>query len=1008
MAAYLSISGTGVSGSYIPKSGTITLKFTTDKSYIQGNVFISAINSSGTILGDVGAYDHASAGLSWEQWDNDGYPLEIGNGKNLSTFTVNLSSLYSYFYSKYTTVAGIWISGNIDGSYYEEYWDSYGYAYWFADPTLSNVTGLSATQLDNGYVRIKWNACSGSYGSTGITYRIRTGSATGTQVWSGTTNSVDLSIASKFSYGTSYRIYVVAEYSGISKNSSVTRTFTAPYVTQPTNLISTATIGPNTTLSWSASSVKHTTSTSGITYTIYKDETSIATTASTSYEITESIASAWSGTVTFTVKASATGLSNTYSGTTITSVASNGVSYTYASVTDCIAPKTFKVSDSLSYTPVQLTWDGAEDGVVNAITSYHIQYQDCADGTSWPDTWIDLETDWPASPLEVSPPDTIGHYRRFRIQVRGSAGEDYYSDWFTSDDAVLRKDMAPFEGFTDPELTALSTKIKAIHITEMQNRINDLLLFNGKEAYSFTSIEAGKTRLSGWTSHVTEIRNATDSLKPSHEDWLEIIENRPRVDVMTQLRDIIIGYCKVTITVDGENGVPEGCVVTVRNMEDDSVIAEFAYTEPQMIRIAPGTTYRVECSKSDDYTVSPVSETMTAQENAIVSVELMYRNAMRYGFRREKANADPSARITYLYDAEGMTPMSVNLTTGEPDYGSWQTFVEELCRPVMLKTDGTVDYELNHDDQTLRVDGAASDVANASYDGSAMVEFGKYKWVHRSEDDDYEYVIFSNVQWDDTYYPFAHTDVNGLIADHFYIGMFKGRVLGTQLRSIGTGAIATGLTMTNEMGYAEANGEGYCIVSKCERDYICDILTMLSKNDSSDVYGYGVCNASAKQNVGTLADKGSFYGINTNKTTSVKVLWIEDFWGNVGERMAGLFYDNSRGGFVVKMIPPYNTNGEGYAETGISLSGSSGTAITTSSCSNEYGWLPTAADGSTSTYVPDGVWYSASVVGCPRMGGSFSNDLLDGSRMMVLNNPYTYASNYGCGRLAYVPVVNKQ
>lgn len=999
MAAYLSISGTGVSGSYIPKSGTITLKFTTDKSYIRGNVFISAINSSGTILGDVDAYDHASAGLSWEQWDNDGYPLEIGNGKNLSTFTVNLSSLYSYFYSKYTTVAGIWISGNIDGSYYEEYWDSYGYAYWFADPTLSNVTGLSATQLDNGYVRIKWNACSGSYGSTGITYRICTGSATGTQVWSGTTNSVDLSIASKFSYGTSYRIYVVAEYSGISKNSSVTRTFTAPYVTQPTNLISTTTIGPNTTLSWSASSVKHTTSTSGITYTIYKDGTSLATTSSTSYAITESIASAWADTVILTVKASATGLSNTYSGTTITSVASNGVSYTYASVTDCAAPKTFEVSDSLSYIPVQLIWDGAEDGVVNTITAYHIQYQDCADGTSWPETWIDFETDWPASPLEVSPPDTIGHYRRFRIQVKGSAGADYYSDWLISSN-VLRKDMAPFEGFTDPELTALSTKIKAIHMTEMQNRINDLLLFNGKEAYSFTSIEAGKTRLSGWTSHVTEIRNATDSLKPSHEDWLEITENRPRVDVMTQLRDIIIGYCKVTITVDGENGVPEGCVVTVRNMEDDSVIAEFAYMEPQMIRIAPGTTYRVECSKSDDYTVSPVSETMTAQENTIVSVELMYRNAMRYGFRREKANADPSARITYLYDAEGMTPMSVNLTTGEPDYGSWKTFIDEVCRPVMLKYDGTVDYELDHDDQTKKLDGTASDIANTAYEGNAMVEFRKYKWVKRYEDEDYEYVIFSDVQWDEDYHAYANTNENTTNQDVFYWGMFEGSKINGVMRSIADQTPASTQTTSDEISQAQANGAGWYLIYKSGWDFIIDILTLISKTDNSQAaFGYGSQNNSSALKTGTLKNKPMFCGYSTG-TSDVKTLYIEGLWGNLWERLAGVVY-NKTNGLYVKMTPPYNIDGTGYNQAG-KITGTSASFVSGSSCTDAFGYLPTSLSGSENTYMCDKVWYSTSGNYYGMVGGRWTLGTGCGSRCMNFSDLPTIQAAYTGARLSYL------
>lgn len=165
---------------------------------------------------------------------------------------------------------------------------------------------------------------------------------------------------------------------------------------------------------------------------------------------------------------------------------------------------------------------------------------------------------------------------------------------------------------------------------------------------------------------------------------------------MTQLRDILLGFCKVTISVNGEDGVPDNCVVTVREIEGNSIISEFVYTEPKLIRIPPNLKYRIECSKHEGYNFTPISEILTASENTFTSVNLHYRRASRYGFKREKANSNPSARITYLYDAENMTPMSVDLSTGTPDYGSWQYFIEELCRPVMLKYDGTVDYELDH------------------------------------------------------------------------------------------------------------------------------------------------------------------------------------------------------------------------------------------------------------------------------------------------------------------------
>ena len=90
----------------------------------------------------------------------------------------------------------------------------------------------------------------------------------------------------------------------------------------------------------------------------------------------------------------------------------------------------------------------------------------------------------------------------------------------------------------------------------------------------------------------------------------------------------------------------------------------------------------------------------------------------------------------------------MNFGTGF-SYGSWETFVNEVQRPVMLKTDGTVDYELSRTDFTKKVDGiTASDVATTGYDGNAMIEFRKYKWVYQYEDATYEYFICSNAQYD--------------------------------------------------------------------------------------------------------------------------------------------------------------------------------------------------------------------------------------------------------------------
>ena len=91
-----------------------------------------------------------------------------------------------------------------------------------------------------------------------------------------------------------------------------------------------------------------------------------------------------------------------------------------------------------------------------------------------------------------------------------------------------------------------------------------------------------------------------------------------------------------------------------------------------------------------------------------------------YAFHIDSTESDPEDCITYLEDAVGMTPAKMDYQNGVFDWGSWGNAFF-LPRPCMVKSDGTVDYYLNENDYTLKADGTASDVADTSYDGNAMV-----------------------------------------------------------------------------------------------------------------------------------------------------------------------------------------------------------------------------------------------------------------------------------------------
>ena len=68
----------------------------------------------------------------------------------------------------------------------------------------------------------------------------------------------------------------------------------------------------------------------------------------------------------------------------------------------------------------------------------------------------------------------------------------------------------------------------------------------------------------------------------------------------------------------------------------------------------------------------------------------------RYGMRINRLDSNPATRVKYVLDAVGMTPAGMNYSGGGFDYGDWgDIWFVKNNRPVMLRTDGTVDYELN-------------------------------------------------------------------------------------------------------------------------------------------------------------------------------------------------------------------------------------------------------------------------------------------------------------------------
>ena len=368
----------------------------------------------------------------------------------------------------------------------------------------------------------------------------------------------------------------------------------------------------------------------------------------------------------------------------------------------------------------------------------------------------------------------------------------------------------------------------------------------------------------------------------------------------------------------------------------------------------------------------------------------------------KKAESDPATKIEYTEEAVGLTPAKVNLSTGEFDYGSFKNFwfVRDNV-PVMLNNDGTEAYELNPNDYTKKADGSPSDVANSSFAGNAMSRIPKV-YMKMWEANGYEYCNICDIKLDDSYHAYAHTRADGSEMDYLYLSMFEGSLVSNKVRSIKGLNPMVSKTGTEELTAAKANGSRWSTRSWSQRNLINMLLILMGKTtDTQKAFGYGYYTGGSSSapnylTSGGASNKGQFYG--TNKTRDyVKVFHIENWWGNVWERIEGCVTNGSTR-ILVKSVPPYNTAGTGYVDTGVTPGGTSGGYI--SACKMiEHGLIPMTASGSETTQYPDGLWFAANCYAL--VGGSCNYGLLVGALALLVNialsnAPWTVGSALSC------------
>lgn len=390
-----------------------------------------------------------------------------------------------------------------------------------------------------------------------------------------------------------------------------------------------------------------------------------------------------------------------------------------------------------------------------------------------------------------------------------------------------------------------------------------------------------------------------------------------------------------------------------------------------------------------------------------------------FGYDLVQTTSSPTGRVSYPSDVDnaGFTPAAMNFSTSKFNYGSWNFAPGEkfMPRPCMLTYAGVVDEYLNPDDYTKNTENLASQVANVSFNGNAMMEWPKI-FTKRWEENGVYHFRCSDTPQDDTWECWSNYDRLNNQIDHFYTPIYFGSTnssSGNKLRSLSDVSNKVSTTPDQEISSAKANGDDWYIEVLADRLLIQDLLVMMGKStDGRTVFGSGrsASSDSSAVNTGTMNTRGMFWGSN-NGTDGVKVFGMEHFWGNLWRRTTGWINDKgtqkvklTRGTHDGSTATDYNTTGSGYKTiSGATLTGTSGGYIKTMK-TEAFGRLPVNASGSSSTFEADGLWFASSYVYYAYVGGDWRDGLHCGPFCADLRSTASHSSSHYGAALSCKPL----
>ena len=453
-------------------------------------------------------------------------------------------------------------------------------------------------------------------------------------------------------------------------------------------------------------------------------------------------------------------------------------------------------------------------------------------------------------------------------------------------------------------------------------------------------------------------------------------------------------------------------------------------------RAAVGTLVAVACERGGGWRISPAAGQIIWNEGypadvtgyelgdsanlicivadtewTLESYNRVSSDAKLYGVRIDTANINPETAVEYTDDAVGFSPMSGG--DGNFSWGSWEVPFRALgVRPCVFKN-GAVNYYLNPNDYSKKIDGSAADITSGA-DGDVMVEFPKIYWKF-SQDGAYRYIQMSKVPRDG-FVCLAHTR-GATEVDSIHIGAYHGVVTGGKLRSLSGASPTASKTHPAFRVDAHANGEGYEQLLFYQITLLQVLYVIFFKNlNAQTALGRGYVDAAAKINTGATDANGMFWG-STSGTQQVKFCGIEDFYGNVRDWVDGL-WSTSRTDPARKLwiatdafdTVPYVHDGErwvdassrpdNYLEYGTGFAANIDGYIKDIHGANETGFVIVNNGGSETTYYCDYADLLAGRLG--DFGGYWSTAGTTGPFALFLYDSPVYSSSAVGGRLTWI------